>query len=200
MNPLLGWLSGQGDRYVIGTFGGLHGAGIYSSLYSIVSRPFLMLSSIIELWYRQKFYTRISVGDFEGAKKIFIIWIGGVVVSALALLSVFAVINSWVSNLILDARFQGYSHLMVWIGVGYVFHVAHLVVERVFYAFGNTKMVLKMQILGACLSTSIPLVMVLAFGWVGAAWSVPFYFGIQLMVSIVVAKFKYGFLLRFVDK
>jgi O-antigen/teichoic acid export membrane protein len=200
MNPLLGWLTGQGDRYIIGAFGGLHGVGIYSSLYSIVSRPFLMLSSIVELWFRQQFYTKVSVGDFRGAKKIFTLWISGVVASALALVFVLTALDSWVSNLILDARFQGYSHVMVWIGVGYVFHVAYLVVERVFYAFGNTKMVLKMQILGACLSALIPLLMVLKFGWVGAAWSVPFYFGIQLVVSIGVAKIKYGFLLRSADK
>lgn len=49
---IFGWLSGIGDRYVIAGMLGLYDAGIYAASYGLASRPFLMLSGVVELTMR----------------------------------------------------------------------------------------------------------------------------------------------------
>jgi len=194
INPVLGWISGQGDRYIIGAFGDLRGVGIYSSIYGLVSRPFLILSSIVEMLFRQQFYSKVKDNDLLGARKILHTWLFGVVLSSVVVFCILLLVNKWIASLVLGSRFQGYDKIMVWIESGYVFHVVYLVFERVFYAADDTKSVLRMQIFSAALSVIIPLLMVYKFGWVGAAWSVPIYFGIQMLVGFIVLKMRYSWI------
>ena len=46
--PLVGWVGGQADRYIVGGIAGLGFAGLYAAMYGIASRPFLMIRDAVE--------------------------------------------------------------------------------------------------------------------------------------------------------
>lgn len=182
--PLIGWVSGQADRYIIGGLIGLQFAGLYAATYALASRPFLMLGSGVELVLRQIYYTEVSAGNDARRRKVFVFWLGAVLSIALALLAFIAVLHRQITAVLLAPEYRSYSALMIPIAGGYVLAVCSQVVERICYALHDTRGVMLIQVAGAVLSVAIAVPMVLVFGVRGAALSVPLYFGGQLCVAI----------------
>jgi O-antigen/teichoic acid export membrane protein len=65
--PVVGWVSGQADRYLVGSMAGVTAAGVYAALYGLARRPFLMFSASVELPARQPYYARVSAADRAGS-------------------------------------------------------------------------------------------------------------------------------------
>ncbi|MDO9557469.1 MAG: lipopolysaccharide biosynthesis protein [Coriobacteriia bacterium] len=187
--PLVGWVSGQADRYIIGGLAGLELAGIYAAVYGLASRPFLMLSNGVELTLRQVYYARVSVGDRSGQRRVFAVWLAAVLGASLALLVTIALLHQQIASVLLASEYRVYSSLMIWIGAGYVFVGCTQVVERICYARNDTRGVTLAQIGGAALSLFIVPPMVLAYGIQGAAWAVPVYFGGQFLLTAARARY-----------
>jgi O-antigen/teichoic acid export membrane protein len=187
--PLVGWVSGQADRYVIGGIVGLESAGLYAAVYGIASRPFMMVRDSVELVLRQVFYAQFTEGDVDGQRRVFALWLTTVLgVSLLGLLGV-VVLHRTIAELLLAAEYRAYSSLMIWIAAGYVLFVTGQVVERVCYALHDTRGVLLVEVGGAVLGVVIVIPMVLVSGVQGAAWAVPIYFGLQLGLAVWRARY-----------
>lgn len=185
--PLLGWVSGQGDRFIIGGLLGLESAGLYAAVYGLASRPFLMFGNAVELSLRQIYYSRVSRGDRTGQGRILRVWLGAVSAGGILLLGAVALLHRQVAGVLLAPEYRAFSSLMVWIAAGYLLFVIGGVVERVCYAVHDTSGVLIIQAGGAIAGILVTVPMVLGFGVKGAAWSVPIYFGIQLCLAIARA-------------
>jgi hypothetical protein len=56
----VGWISAQADRYLIGGMIDLAAVGIYSAMYGLVSRPFLLTGTTVELTLRPVLYQAIA--------------------------------------------------------------------------------------------------------------------------------------------
>ena len=187
--PLIGWVSGQADRYLVGGLAGLAAAGVYAALYGLASKPFLMLASSIELALRQPYYARVSAADHRGAHRVFAVWLASVLVLALATCSIFVVFHAEIASVLLAAEYRSHSALMGWIAAGYVLLAAAQVFERVCYAYHDTAGVLGVQAAGALLSIAIAAPLVWRYGIEGAAWAVPAYFGAQLLLTLARAAY-----------
>lgn len=181
--PLVGWVSGQADRYIVGGLAGLELAGIYAAIYGLASRPFLMLASGVELALRQVYYTQVSAGNRAGELRMFWLWLATVAGAALLLLLAIALLHQQIAALLLAAEYRAHSVLMIWIAAGYVLAACSQVVERICYALHDTRGVLLIEVGGALFSVVVTVPMVLAFGMEGAAWVVPMYFGLQLVLA-----------------
>lgn len=185
--PLIGWVSGQADRYLIGALAGVSAAGIYAALYGLASKSFLMLSASVELALRQPFYARVADDDQRGARVAFGVWLGGVLAAAFALWGLFALFHAEIAAVLLAAEYRAHAALMAWIAAGYVLLAAAQVFERVCYAYHDTRGVLLVQAAGAALSVAIAAPLVWRHGIEGAAWAVPAYFGAQLLLTMARA-------------
>jgi O-antigen/teichoic acid export membrane protein len=181
--PLVGWVMGQADRYIVGVLAGLELAGLYAAIYGLASRPFLMLANGVELTLRQVYYTQVSAGSRAGERRVFLLWLGAVSGAALLLLLAIALLHRQIAALLLAAEYRAHSALMIWIAAGYVLAACTQVVERICYALHDTRGVLLIQAGGAALSLTVTVPMVLAFGIQGAAWAAPIYFGLQLALA-----------------
>jgi O-antigen/teichoic acid export membrane protein len=186
--PLIGWVSGQADRYIVGAMAGVAAAGSYAALYGLASKPFLMLSASAELTLRQPFYARLSVADHRGAQRALAVWAGGVVAAALAMALLLLLFHAEFAGWLLAAEYRAHSALMAWIGAGYVLLAAAQVFERVCYACHDTRGVLGVQTAGAILSVALAAPLVWRFGIEGAAWAVPAYFGAQMLLTVARAR------------
>lgn len=186
--PLIGWVSGQADRYLIGALAGVSAAGIYAALYGLASKPFLMLSASVELALRQPFYARVGANDRRGARAALGAWLGGVLAVAFALWGLFALFHAEIAAVLLAAEYRAHAALMAWIAAGYVLLAAAYVLERVCYAYHDTRGVLLVQAAGAVLSVVVAAPLVWWYGIEGAAWAVPAYFGAQLLLTTARAR------------
>jgi len=67
--PLIGWVSGQADRYLVGGLAGFAAAGVYAALYGLASKPFIMLAAGADSALRQPYYARASAGDHAAERR-----------------------------------------------------------------------------------------------------------------------------------
>ncbi len=184
---LVGWLSGQADRYIIGGLLGLSSAGQYAAIYGLVGRPFLMAGGSIELVLRQIFYESVTECDLRAARRIFMGWLGSVgILAALGVLG-FSFFHSRLSFIFLAEPYRENAFVMPWIAIGYALLLFAHVLERVCYATKETGAVLFIQSVGAISSIPISLAGVLWSGIAGAAAAVPCYFGLQVVIALVCA-------------
>ena len=186
--PLIGWTSGQADRYLLAALVGLPAAGVYAALYGLASRPFLMLSAAVELALRPVYYGHVSGGRRDAERRAFRVWLAAVLIPAVMIAALVAVFHRELAWLLLAAEYREHSHLMGWIAAGYVLLATGQVLERICYALHDTRGVTLVQVAGAVLSIIVALPMIHAFGLKGAAWAVPVYFGLQLALAIARAR------------
>ena len=184
---VIGWISGVGDRYVIGATLGIAEVGIYAAAYALVSRPFLMLGHVIELTLRPRYMAAVAQRNFNKARKIFHGWLVlTTLVIGTTLIFVF-LFSDWLATLFLGKSFREGAALMLWIALGYSLLVISYVFEKVLYAYERTRCVLYVQCLGAFATIAVTFFAVTQWGLYGAAVAVPIYFGIQLVGSILFA-------------
>jgi len=181
--PLIGWVSGQADRYIVGGMAGVAAAGLYAALYGLASKPFLMFSASVELALRQPYYARVSAGDHEAERRALALWLAVVSTVSLALFLLFVLFHAEIAALLLAAEYRAHSALMGWIAAGYVLLGIAQVLERVCYAYHDTRGVLWVQASGAALSVLVAAPLIWFHGIDGAAWAVPVYFGAQLLIA-----------------
>lgn len=185
--PLIGWVSGQADRYLLGALAGVAEAGLYAALYGLASKPFLLFSASVELALRQPYYARVSAGDVRGASLSLCVWLGVVMTGALAMCWLFAAFHEEIAGVLLAEEYRAHSKLMGWIAAGYVLLAIAQVLERVCYANHDTRGVLGVQAFGALLSVVIAAPLIARYNLAGAAWATPIYFGAQLILTILRA-------------
>lgn len=181
--PLIGWVSGQADRYIVGGMAGVAAAGLYAALYGLASKPFLMFSASVELALRQPYYARVSAGDHEAERRALALWLAVVRTVSLALFLLFVLFHAEIAALLLADEYRAHSALMGWIAAGYVLLGIAQVFERVCYAYHDTRGVLWVQASGAALSVLVAAPLIWFHGIDGAAWAVPVYFGAQLLLA-----------------
>ncbi len=186
--PLVGWVSGQADRYLLGGMTGIEAAGLYSALYGLASKPFLIFTSSVELALRQPYYASVSANDHAGERKALAGWLAVVLAGALALCLMFVFFHAEIATLLLATGYRANSVLMAWIATGYVLFAAAQVLMRVCYAHHDTRGVLWVETVTATMSLIVAAPLIYYHGIIGAAWSVPIYFALQLFLVAARAR------------
>jgi O-antigen/teichoic acid export membrane protein len=181
--PLIGWVSGQADRYLLGGMAGVAVAGIYAALYGLASKPFVVFSTALDATLRQPYYARVSAGDAAGERRALTLWFVVVGTGSIVLCLFFVLYHAKIAALVLAAEYRAHSALMGWIAAGYVLLGIAQVLERVCYAHHDTRGVVWVEAAGAALSVVIAAPLVWRYGIEGAAWAVPVYFGVQLLLA-----------------
>ncbi|MBV5329439.1 MAG: oligosaccharide flippase family protein [Chlorobium sp.] len=184
----LGWMNGVGDRYLIGGLLGLEQAGVYAAVYGLMSRPFLISSGIVELTLRPLYNKFVAQGKDKEAQNLLMKWLLSVALITGAGFAAIALFDDFLISVLLAEKYRGGVTLMLWIAAGYVFLSLSDVFVKVCYAYGYTRRILVIQVVGAVLSMVSAVVGIKLFGLLGAAMAVPAYFGIMLIITIFVSK------------
>jgi O-antigen/teichoic acid export membrane protein len=181
------WISSMGDRYLIGGLLGLESAGLYIATYSLVLNLFSLIQGTVELLMRPYYFEAIA-NEVQGeVRKVFGRWI--VLLASISVLVIVAVtiLSGTIVTLFLAEDYREAALLMPYFAIGHALWAISLTVEKVFHARQNTKLCLVVRAAGAFLSVVVAAPMIYCFGLIGAAWAVPIYYGIQLVVCLVLA-------------
>jgi O-antigen/teichoic acid export membrane protein len=184
---VIAWITGLSGRYIIGGFLGLKEAGIYAAAYGLVSRPFLMLGHVVELTLRPLYQNAVSHHNHGHARKILSAWMALLTVTAGVGLTAIILWHDQIAALLLGEQYRSGAKLLPWIAGGYYLLIVSYVYERVCYAYGKTRYVLVIQVFGGVTCLAITTFAVMYWGLYGAVVAIPIYFGIQLLISMVLA-------------
>lgn len=185
---VFGWINGVGDRYVIGGMIGLEAAGLYAAAYGLASRPFLMFSNIIEMTLRPQLHDAVATADsaaINAAKQpLLLATTAGAAIGVIA----FVGLSDLAAKLVFGAGYDEAARLMPWIALGYAFHIGSNVFSRYCYAFDDTRAILALTVFGAVTGLVVLIPGILLGDLPGAAKAVPIYFGMELILSILLAQ------------
>lgn len=183
--PFAGWLSGVGDRYIVGGMLGLAQAGIYAAAYGLVSRPMLMVGGIVDATMRQVLYAAVADNDLERERKAVFLWLGVSGAAGVALALSVAYGNRRLVHWLLAAEYRDVAvQLLPWIAIGYVPVLANQALERLLYARGRTRTVVLLQCAGGIAAVVGAVIGARCLGLSGVAIAVPFCFSVQLLLTV----------------
>jgi O-antigen/teichoic acid export membrane protein len=185
---ILGWMNGVGDRYVIGALLGIEQAGIYAAVYGLVSRPFLMASGIVELTLRPIYNQLVVKHMHKDADRLLIKWLLTVMLLVGVGFILIVIFDHYIIFVLLAEKYRSGVMLMPWIAGGYALLALSDVFIKVCYAYGYTRRVLMVQIIGALVSLALSVVGIKLYGLIGAAMAVPAYFGLMLLITVFVSR------------
>lgn len=184
---IFGWISGVGDRYVIGGVLGLGPAGLYAAAYGLASRPFQMLSGTIELSLRPVLQTAIASRDLRSIKSTMRAWLMIAGLGSLAGAACFWCFSDILVSVFLAADYKPTAGLLPWIAAGMAVYNMSTVYTRFCYALDDTVAVFILVAAGSVVGLAVMIPAVLIGGLRGAAISIPCYFGIQLLLAMALS-------------
>lgn len=182
--PVLGWLTGLADRYIVAGLLGLAEAGVYAAAYGLASRPLLLVGTVTEATLRQPLYEAVGSRDRRSARRILMAWLGlnfaiGTAIGAGLSLGA-GTLSQW---LLAESYRYAATALIPWIGAGYVALICAQALERVLYSRGQTGAVVVVQAVSAGLSVIGAAIGAYLGGLRGAAAAVPVYFFLQFVLT-----------------
>lgn len=185
--PFLGWISGLGDRYVIGWVVGFHEVGLYAAVYGLVSQPFLMASRVAQLTFCPVYFRAIASGESAAAAKILRQWFA--VTAAVNLVGVLlvALLRNPLGSWLLAESYHGGTRLMLWIATGSAALALARVFESRLYALKRTRRILAGRLCGAAAVVLITPLLVWAYGVWGAALACTCYYAVQCAATALLA-------------
>jgi O-antigen/teichoic acid export membrane protein len=186
--PIVGWVSGLADRYIVGGMLGLAQAGIYAAAYGLASRPLIMIGGVSDATLRQVLYAAVAKDDGPGTRRTLALWVGlnlllaGMAAALLGLLSVRLV--DW---LLAKEYRSAAAGLLPWLALGYVPLLVAQAFERLAYARQRTRAITLVQAASAALAIIAATLGAHWGGLMGVALAVPVYYSLQLLMTIPIA-------------
>lgn len=185
---LVNWISALGDRYLIGLLISTEAIGLYSAIYGLISRPFLILGQVVELVLRPKYNNLVSASKHHDANRLHNKWVLLVLVLALICLVFVSLFNDGIATIFLGEAYRSNNSLMPWVALGYSLLILSYIYEKTLYAHHKTGAVLKVQAVGALVSIPVATLFIHLFGMSGAAYAVPAYFSLNLILAVLASK------------
>ena len=175
------WANSIADRYLVAFFLGVEKAGIYIAIYSIASRPFLLLSRIFEMIFRPIIYKKVEKDNTINFSRYFVLII---------LLVIFDIIiylfHHELASIFLGKKFRKFSYLMIWIAIGYNSFVLVRVFSLFLYALHRTKEIFYIEIIGFFVMLVSFYILVKKMDILGASIANIVYFSFQLFLLLFI--------------
>ncbi|MER8479330.1 lipopolysaccharide biosynthesis protein [Mesorhizobium sp. M1163] len=185
---IFGWFNGMGDRYIIGAMIGLEQAGLYAAAYGLVSRPFLMVASTVELIFRPILHNAIAADNRKRIKQVERLWLAAVgVCSAIGVIGFYEFSDVIVRIMFAESYGQA-RYIMPWIAAGSALFNIATVLTRFCYAFNDTWNAFLVIGMGTAITILVLVPLVFYYGLIGAAVANPIYFGAQILLALFFSK------------
>lgn len=189
---IVSWISNLGDRYVIGNFMSLNDVGIYTAVYSIASRPFIMLGGVLSGFFRPILFQAESRNDKLKANKTFVIWLICTATVFFLSIIIYLIGGNFIINLLLSKSFtQNVFLFFLVIGIAYAFFGLNQILENRIFSFGDSSKIIFPNIITALLNLMANFFLVPIYGIKGAAFATLLSSVFQFVFTFIVMNKKY---------
>lgn len=182
---LVGWLSGVGDRYIIGGILGVADVGLYAAVYGLASKPVLMMGAIVETTLRPLYQQAVVSGDEVLQKNCLQKWLGILLLCSGIGLALAFLMHEWLANSFLGPSFRSGSTLIPWLVLAHILLVLAQRNGRILYAHSKTADLAKVETIPVFFALFFSWVLSGMFGLIGAVSAAIICFGMQLLMSYV---------------
>ena len=182
------WAFSLGDRYVVGGLMGLEWVGIYAAAYALVSRPLLMLGTMIGQTLKPVYYRFVAQGEFYRASQLLRWWMTLALVLGCLAVAMIWLLSEQLAALLLAEEFRLGAKLMPWIAAGYVAQTVATIFESVLYAHGRTARIALVQGAVAVFALIAVVIGARQNGLLGVAIACPVYFGFHAILAAISVK------------
>ena len=166
---LVGWVSALSDRYLLAAIVGLHEAGIYSAIYGLISRPFLMAQSVSELTIQPIYFHAVATNESQAEVVIFRRWILVNAIIGMVVLTLCIGGSEVITGYLLGPAYSNSANLIPYLAVGHLFLIVGYGLNGYLYAHQYTKVIFLFDCLAAALSLGVGPFAMYSFGVLGAA-------------------------------
>ncbi|MBI5663326.1 MAG: oligosaccharide flippase family protein [Ignavibacterium album] len=180
---IVSWISNLGDRYIISNYLSLNEVGIYTAVYSIASRPFLMVGGILSGFFRPLLFHKEGNKDFLKAKKIFKLWLfSGLLIFGCGLI-IYLFLGNFIIKLLLSRNYaKNVFNIFLLIGLAYAIFCINQIIENRLYSFGLSKKVIFPSVFAAIFNLVANIILIPLLGLEGAALATLGSFSFQLLI------------------
>ena len=179
--PLLFWLVGQGDRYVIGACISTSAVGIYSAVYGLAAQPFMMVQLAIGKTLMPVYYRAVAEKDAQKQARTLRGWFLAILgICGLGFLASL-VLGRLVVRIFLASQYRSGAGFFPWIAGGYALGAIGSLFETKLHAQLRTSYILATNVVVAALSVLLPFAFVKMWGLIGAAVACPVYMGVSAL-------------------
>jgi O-antigen/teichoic acid export membrane protein len=186
---ILSWISNLGDRYIISNLLNLNDVGIYTAVYSIASRPFLMINGILGGFFRPILFQEESWKDATKAKRTYELWISTALLISLIGIGIYILAGNFIINLLLAKSYaENVYPIFIIIGITYIIYSLNQIVESRIFSFGISKKILVPNVLAGIVNITANFLLIPKYGLLGAGYASLLSFLIQLIFTLAVLK------------
>jgi O-antigen/teichoic acid export membrane protein len=185
------WLSNLGDRYLIGNYLSLTEVGIYTAVYSIASRPIIMINGIINGLFRPILFQAKSIGDKIKYGRITKTWFTLNSIIFLVVTSVYLFAGNYIQKILLGKDYiPESSNIFLFIGIAYCLMGLIQITENIFYAEKSSSKTILPSLMAAISNIIFNIMLIPKLGILGAAVSSFLSFGLHFIIILVYLKSK----------
>lgn len=171
----LGWIQGQGYRYLMGDSLGLAQLGLFVAGYGISTGVIGAFESILTTYFQPKFYRDISASTSQGQAEAWHRYANIVIPSLLITTTLVIAVSEELTALLLGSGFQDASNFVVWGALAEAARVLVGVYSLIAQLSMQTRLLVLPGIIGAILSIGLCVILIPQFGAIGV--------GVGLVVS-----------------
>jgi len=167
---MLGWVSTQADRLILGAQLDAGVVGQYIAAFSIACRLPALPGALLHDVMRPALFEAESRGEKLQAGRLYAAWLLTFAVVAVSVTGALAVMSHLIVDVLLAENYRvGASTIMLWVAAGYSFLGLAQIVECRILSIGTSRPLVSAKLIGAATTVAIAVVMVPMSGAVGAA-------------------------------
>lgn len=174
-----GWVNNYSDRFFIEHYLDVKQVGIYNANYSLGSKFFLLLNPLFLTLLVPKIYSNTSA---EKRKRVINKYVGFYILISIPILVLVYFTSNFIGLILLSKSYESGFYMIFWIAVAYFFLTLVFLYETIFYADGNTKVILYSNFIAAIFNIALNAILIPSYGLDGAIMSTLLSFIIRFFV------------------
>ena len=163
-----GWINNYSDRFFIEYYLDIKNVGIYNANYSVGSKFFLILNPMFLTLLVPGVYSNTST---EKRKKVINKYVKFYILISIPILVLIYFLHNFIGIILLSKSYESGFYMIFWIAVAYFFLTLVFFYETIFYAEGNTKVILYSNVIAAIFNIILNIVLIPFYGLNGAVIS-----------------------------
>ena len=179
---LVGWVSSLSDRYLIAGIIGVQQAGVYAAIYGLISRPFLMVQSTLELTLRPVYFQAAAAGDRRREWRLYSRWLTLNTLAGIMLILFFISASQLIVEYLLGEQYKKSIVLIPYLAIGHLLLITAYNLNSYLYAHQCTKEIFFVSAVTAVVSVAIVALFANLWGLIGAGIACIAYFGVQASI------------------
>jgi O-antigen/teichoic acid export membrane protein len=170
----LGWVQGQGYRYLIENRLGLTQLGLFVAGYGISAGMIAGFESILTTYFQPRLYRDVNIGHPEKMAQAWQLYAAAVTPSLLLTIALIIMLAPELTHIFLGINFQSASEYVIWGALAEAARVLMGIYSLIAHVFMKTRGLIMPNLVGAVLSIALAVLLIPEFGAAGAGMALVF--------------------------